>query len=80
MRRSHPDQIIVWRGKLAAMRVDNGPEYVSARIQNWAAKAGIGLIYIQPGKPRQNAYVERYHRTVRTEWLGRYHGTSIEQA
>lgn len=72
-------QIIAWRGKPLAIRVDNGPEYVSARLQNWAEKAGIGLIYIQPGKPQQNAYVERYNRTVRTEWLGRYHFESIEE-
>ena len=37
-------------------------------------------VYSQPGKPRQNAYVERYNRTVRTEWPGRYHVTSIEEA
>ena len=40
----------------------------------------IGLIYIQSGKPQQNAYVERYNRTVRTEWLGRYHFNNIEEA
>ena len=86
------NQIIAWRGKPLAIRVElpmiaplvratigDGPEYVSARLQNWAEKVGIGLIYIQPGKPQQNAYVERYNRTVRTEWLGRYHFTSIEE-
>jgi putative transposase len=73
------NQIIAWRGKPLAIGVDNGPEYVSARLQNWAEKAGIGLIYIQPGKPQQNAYVERYNRTVRSEWLGRYHFSSIEE-
>ena len=73
------NQIIAWRGKPLAIRVDNGPEYVSGRLQNWAENAGIGLIYIQPGKPQQNAYVERYNRTVRNEWLGRYHFNSIEE-
>ncbi|GFE50860.1 hypothetical protein So717_26130 [Roseobacter cerasinus] len=51
------NQIIAWRGKPLAIRVENGPEYVSARLQNWAENAGPGLIYIQPGKPQQNAYV-----------------------
>ena len=46
-------QIIAWRGKPLAIRVDNGPEYVSGRLQTWAEKAGIGLIYTQPGKPQQ---------------------------
>lgn len=36
--------------KPLAIRADNGPEYVSAKLQNWAETAGIGLIYIQPGK------------------------------
>ena len=73
------NQIIAWRGKPMAIRVDNGPEYVSARLQNWAENAGVGLLYIQPGKPQQNAYVERYNRTVRTEWLGRYLFNTIEE-
>ena len=65
------NRIMSWRGKPLAIRVDNGPEYISGTLQNWAEKAGIALMYIQPGKPQQNAYVERYNRTVRTEWLGR---------
>ena len=73
------NQIIAWRGKPLAIRVDNGPEYVSGRLQEWAEKVGIGMIYIQPGKPQQHAYVERYNRTVRTERLGRYHFNSIEE-
>jgi len=72
------NQIMAWRGKPLAIRIDNGPEYTSGLLQNWAEKAGIALMYIQPGKPQQNAYIERYNRTVRTEWLGRYHFDSIE--
>lgn len=73
------NQIMSWRGRPLAIRVDNGPEYISATLQNWAEKAGIALMYIQPGKPQQNAYVERYNRTVRTEWLGRHYFESIEE-
>lgn len=64
------DQIIEWRGKPAMIRVDNGPEYVSSKLMNWAEKHRITLCYIQPGKPQQNAYIERFNRTVRHEWLG----------
>lgn len=73
------NQVLSWRGRPNAIRVDNGPEYVSATLQIWAAKLGIELLYIQPGKPQQNAYVERYNRTVRQEWLGQYHFDTLEQ-
>ena len=66
------NQIIEWRGKPMGIRVDNGPENISGALQTWATKRGIGIFYIQPGKPQQNAYVERYNRTVRQEWLGQF--------
>ena len=66
------DQIIEWRGKPQAIRSDNGPEYISGVLQAWAKDRDIRLDYIQPGKPQQNAYVERYNRTVRYDWLGQY--------
>jgi putative transposase len=73
------NQIIEWRGKPIGIRVDNGPKYISATVQTWAQKQGIGLVYIQPGKPQQNAYVERYNRTVRQEWLWQYNWNAIEE-
>ena len=66
------EQIIAWRGKPQVIRCDNGPEYISGTIQRWAREKGIELEYIQPGKPQQNAYVERFNRTVRYEWLSQY--------
>jgi putative transposase len=66
------DQVIEWRGKPAAIRCDNGPEYVSGALLGWAEKRRIKIDFIQPGKPQQNAYVERFNRTVRYEWLAQY--------
>jgi putative transposase len=74
------DNIIEWRGKPRAIRVDNGPEYVSSTLTQWAERRGVVLSYIQPGKPQQNAYVERYNRTVRQEWLGQHIFDSIKEA
>ncbi len=74
------NQIIEWCGKPMAIRVDNGPEYVSDKLMEWAEKRGIALSHIQPGKPQQNAYVERCNRTVRHEWLDQYIIESIEEA
>ena len=66
------DRIIAWRGVPPAIRVDNGPEYISEVLRTWAERRGIALLHIQPGKPQQNAYIERYNRTVRHEWLNQY--------
>lgn len=66
------EQIIEWRGSPKEIRCDNGPEYISARLQSWARRKGICLRYIQPGKPQQNGYIERYNRTVRYDWLNQY--------
>lgn len=68
-----------WRGKPQAIRSDNGPEFISAKLTGWAEKQGIRLEYIQPGNPQQNAYVERYNRTVRYDWLGHYLFESIAE-
>ena len=73
------DQIIAWRGRPLSIRVDNGPEYISEALKQWAATNGIALRHIQPGKPQQNAYIERYNRTVRHEWLGQYNFSTINE-
>lgn len=74
------EQIIEWRGKPAAIRCDNGPEYISQALVDWANEQQITLMYIQPGKPTQNAYIERFNRTVRHEWLDMHLFESIEHA
>ena len=73
------NQIIEWRGKPRSIRVDNGPEYISSTLMIWAEKQGIALNHIQPGKPQQNAYIERYNRTVRHEWLDLYIFENIQE-
>ena len=73
------EQIIQWRGKPKAIRCDNGPEYISHKLRDWAFKKKIDLNYIQPGNPQQNAYIERYNRTVRYEWLNQHIFDSIEE-
>ena len=72
-------QITEWRGKPLAIRCDNGPENISSTIQLWAEEVGIAFQYIQPGKPQQNAYVERFNRTVRYEWLSQYYWSDLDE-
>jgi len=74
------EQIIEWRGRPSAIRLDNGPEFIARALIDWANDNQIELMHIQPGKPTQNAYIERFNRTVRHEWLDCYVFESVEQA
>jgi putative transposase len=73
------DRIIEWRGKPDRLRCDNGPEFISQDLAKWAEDRSIQIEFIQPGNPQQNAYVERYNRTVRYSWLSQYLFESIEE-
>ncbi|MEI6984175.1 DDE-type integrase/transposase/recombinase, partial [Klebsiella pneumoniae] len=61
------DRIAANRGYPAMLRLDNGPEFISLALAEWAEKHAIKLEFIQPGKPTQNAFIERFNRTYRTE-------------
>ncbi|TAM12778.1 MAG: transposase [Nevskiaceae bacterium] len=56
-----------------------GPEYISGALQRWTEQHGIELNYIQPENPQQNAYIERFNRTFRTEVLDRYVFTRLHE-
>jgi putative transposase len=58
-----------FRGLPKMIRVDNGPEFISHQLDEWCRKHSIALVYIQPGKPMQNGYVERCNGSVRRELL-----------
>lgn len=73
------DRLVQWRGKPDAIRVDNGPEYLSQVLVAWCQDQGVQLHYIQPGKPNQNAYIERFNRTFRHEVLDAYVFASLRE-
>ncbi len=66
------DRIVAWRGLPAKLRMDNGPELISVLLADWAEKNGVALEFIQPGKPTQNSYIERFNKTYREEVLDFY--------
>jgi putative transposase len=63
------DRIIAKRGKPDGIRLDNGPEFTSRCFISWAEQRGVPLIYIQPGKPVQNSYIESFNGRFRDECL-----------
>ena len=73
------ETLIAWRGCPAQIRMDNGPELISHRLENWAKEHHVTLAHIQPGKPAQNAYIERFNRTFREDVLDAYLFSSLEE-
>lgn len=63
------DAVAVWRGYPAYIRCDNGPEFISEKLRQWAEKNGVEIRFIQAGKPSQNGLIERLNGTLRVECL-----------
>ncbi len=63
------DQIAEEFGYPRKLRSDNGPEFIARALKAWAERNGIGHRHIEPGKPTQNAYIERFNRTLREDVL-----------
>lgn len=68
------EKLIAQRGAPANIRCDNGPEFISHKLEEWCndKTRKITLQFIQPGKPMQNAYIERKNGSIRRELLDAY--------
>ena len=67
------------RGLPEAIRCDNGPELISQVFTGWCRENNVEIRYIQPGKPNQNAFIERFNRTYREEVLNAYLFEDLDQ-
>lgn len=66
-------------GPPRVLRMDNGPEMISSALQQFCADR-VGMVYIPPGTPWNNGFVESFNRRLRTECLNRNHWTSLLEA
>jgi len=74
------DQVSLRHGYPERIRVDNGPEFLSKDFTSWAAKRGIRVEYIRPGKPADNCYIESFNGKLRDECLNENWFLSIREA
>jgi len=63
------DSVAAIYGYPKYLRIDNGTEFTSKLMQLWSEEHDVELLFIQPGKPTQNAYIESFNNRVRTEFL-----------
>jgi putative transposase len=68
------------RGLPEAITVDNGPEFISQVMDEWAYRRGVKLDFIRPGKPTDNAFVESFHDKFRDECLNENYFLSLAEA
>ena len=74
------EDIVRFRGKPAAIRTDQGPQFTAQALDQWAYRNGITLKLIQPGKPTQNGYIESFNGKFRDECLNEHWFSTLAEA
>ncbi len=64
-------EVVARRGAPGHLRCDNGPEFISYAIRDWLETQAVGTLYIRPGSPWENPYIESFHDKLRDEFLDR---------
>ena len=74
------DRLVTRRGRPLRIVVDNGPEFTSRALDQWAYEAGVSLSFIRPGKPIENCFAESFNGKLRDECLNESWFTSLTDA
>lgn len=74
------DQLAARVGLPQAIQVDNGPEFTSKALDDWAARNTVTLIFSRPGTPTDNPYIEAFNGRLRVECLDLHWFASLEDA
>jgi transposase InsO family protein len=72
--------LFVFRGIPEHIRSDNGPEFTSKAIRRWLNKLGVKTLFIEPGSPWENGYIESFNGKLRDELLNREIFTTLDEA
>lgn len=62
-------QLFIEHGIPEHIRSDNGPEFIAKRVRNWLAKQQVKTLFIEPGSPWENGYIESFNGKLRNELL-----------
>lgn len=75
------DRLVIERGRPPAfVRFDNGPEFVANAVADWCTETGVEAVFIDPGSPWQNAWIESFNSRLRDELLNLWQFDSLLEA
>ena len=72
--------LIIYRGIPEHIRSDNGPEFTAKVVRSWLNRLGVKTMFIEPGSPWENGYIESFNGKLRDELLNREVFTTLEEA
>jgi putative transposase len=72
--------LFIIRGIPEYIRSDNGPEFTARAVREWLARLGVKTLFIEPGSPWENGYIESFNGKLRDELLNREIFTTLEEA
>jgi transposase InsO family protein len=73
-------QLFILRAVPEHLRSDNGPEFTAREIRRWLAGIGVKTLFIEPGSPWENGYIESFNGKLRDELLNREIFTTLTEA